>query len=104
MSRAKPWQRGTHWRLQADRGRGNETSLRVYSEGAYTLDEITVGEWLHIEAMGDGVYHVQVGDLVLCATEQRDGSARVVIVEGEALTRADVPEGARAMKFGGRRR
>lgn len=67
------------WRLSYD----SDRSTRVNVEDAGELDEVVVGNWLHLERLNDRAWGLKVGDARISVTVDRGGRARVNVYRGE---------------------
>jgi hypothetical protein len=70
---------GTVWRVQYDGPQGVSGSM--WSNGALTLDEVAIGAWLHVEALGAGSYFVEVAGRCFWVSVDRSGKARITSEE-----------------------
>jgi hypothetical protein len=68
---------GNEWRLLAHRG---DEKLEIENQGC--LDEVVVGEWLHMEQMDDNVWWLRIGDARLMVTLGAEGQPSVDIQRG----------------------
>lgn len=46
------------------------------------FDELVIGRWIHLEQMDSGIWHCEIGGVVLTVTADRDGRPRKVSVHG----------------------
>lgn len=74
----------TPYRVSADLPDGTIVEQRDRGD----LDEIVVGDWLHVERMGDRGWSVQIGDARFYVETTRRGVATVYVTEAAIVAGA----------------
>ena len=79
MTNPKP-RPGLAWRISADDKRGLALDLRD-DLGRSTIDEVRIGQWLHVEQLTDDEYCLSICGRMLWVSVQPDGSGRITMEE-----------------------
>lgn len=79
MSKNETKRRQGHWRMLAHTHEGQR--VEIAQEGI--LDELVIGEWLHVEQLDDGRWWMRVGDARLeVQVDGQDGPPCVDVTRG----------------------